>query len=162
MAVCNLSDLNEQLKKGQCLLGLDPGRTVLGVALSDPERRVASPLLSLQRKKIADDAETLLKIIAERKVGGIIVGLPLNMDGSEGPAVQSARGFIRNLFKHPGMPDLPTVFWDERFSTAAVERFLLQEDMSRKRRDDVIDKMAAAYLLQGALDRLMSLSHPIK
>ncbi len=156
MPVCSLPDLPGLLKKGQCLLGLDPGSTVIGVAISDPGLQVASPLTSIARKKISDDAAALAAIIRERTIGGLVVGLPKNMDGSEGPSAQSARAFIRNLMK-PGAlpdPDLPVVFWDERMSSAAVERFLLEDDMSRKRRDAVIDKAAAAYILQGALDAL--------
>jgi putative Holliday junction resolvase len=154
MPVCNLSDLKTLIKKGQCLLGLDPGSTVIGVAISDPGLTVASPLASIARKKFADDATALAKIIKERQIGGLVVGLPKNMDGTEGPSSQSARTFVRNLLKHPSMPDLPAVFWDERLSSAAVERFLISDDMTRKRRDQVIDKAAAAYILQGALDGL--------
>src|ERR1700722_10040858 len=128
MPVCDLSELPKFLKHGQCLLGLDPGSTVIGVAISDPGLRVASPLTALARgKKFAEDASALVKIIHERNIGGLIVGLPKNMDGSEGPAAQSARAFVRNLLERGGLPDpaLPVVFWDERLSSAAVERFLL-------------------------------------
>jgi len=129
---------------------------VIGVAISDPALRVASPLTSIQRKKFAEDAVALVKIIIERNIGGLIVGLPKNMDGSEGPAAQSARAFVRNLLERGLLPDpaLPVAFWDERLSSAAVERFLVEDDMSRQRRGTVIDKMAAAYILQGALDSL--------
>jgi len=151
MSVCNLSDLPQLLNKDQCLLGLDPGSTIIGIAISDPGFRVASPLTSITRGKLAMDAEALLKIIRERNIGGLIVGLPKNMDGREGPSAQSARAFVRNFLK---FHDLPVAFWDERLSSAAVERFLLEDDMSRKRRDAVIDKIAAAYILQGALDSL--------
>lgn len=172
MPVCNLNELPALLKKGQGLLGLDPGSAVIGVAISDPGLRVASPLTSITRGKFAADAEALLKIIKERNIGGLIVGLPKNMDGSEGPSAQSARAFVRNLERflsernanlenvHPresGDPihSLPVAFWDERMSSAAVERFLIEDDMTRKRRDEVIDKAAAAYILQGALDALL-------
>ncbi|MDX2028324.1 MAG: Holliday junction resolvase RuvX [Alphaproteobacteria bacterium] len=156
MPICNLSDLPALLKQGQCLLGLDPGSTAIGVAISDPGLRVASPLTTIMRAKFAEDAAALIKIIRERNVGGLIVGLPKNMDGSEGPAAQSARAFVRNLLERGNLPDptLPVAFWDERLSSAAVERMLLDDDMSRKRRDAVIDKAAAAYILQGALDSL--------
>lgn len=154
MAICNLSELSVLLKKGQCLLGLDSGSVVIGVAISDPGLRVASPLTSITRKKFADDAAALVKIMIERNIGGLVVGLPKNMDGSEGPSAQSARAFVRNLVQRGGLPDpdLPVAFWDERMSSAAVERFMIENDMSRKRRDAVIDKAAAAYILQGALD----------
>jgi len=160
MPICTLPDLPPLLKKGSCLLGIDPGSVVIGVAVSDPNRIVASPLLGLTRKKkFADDAAAIVTIIRERNIGGIIIGLPKNMDGSEGPAAQSARAFARNLIERGGLPDpdLPIVFWDERMSSAAVERFLIGEDMSRKRRDAVIDKAAAAYILQGALDALKNI-----
>ncbi|MFY9288481.1 MAG: Holliday junction resolvase RuvX [Alphaproteobacteria bacterium] len=156
MAVCNLSELKTYVKKGQCLLGLDPGSTVIGVAVSDPGFIVASPLATITRSKFTDDAAALVKIIKERNIGGLIIGLPKNMDGSEGPSAQSARAFIRNLIERGQLPDpnLPVVFWDERLSSAAVERFMIEDNMSRKRRDEVIDKAAAAYILQGALDAL--------
>ena len=156
MTICNLSDLPALLKPGQCLLGLDPGSTVIGVAISDPGLKVASPLTGLQRGKFAADATALVKIITDRSIGGLIIGLPKNMDGTEGPAAQSARTFASNLLRQGNLPvtDMPIVFWDERFSTAAVERFMIADDMSRKRREEVIDKAAAAYILQGALDAI--------
>ena len=158
MPVCNLSELPALLKKGQCLLGIDPGSTVIGVAISDPGLRVASPLTSILRKKFTDDVAALIQIIRDRNIGGIIVGLPKNMDGSEGPSAQSARAFVRNVLERGALPDpkLAISFWDERLSSAAVERFLVEDDMSRKRRDAVIDKAAAAYILQGALDNLQT------
>lgn len=156
MPICNLSELPSYLKSGQGLLGLDPGSTVIGVAICDPGLRVASPLTSIARKKFADDAAALVKIIKERQIGGLVIGLPKNMDGSEGPSAQSARAFIRNLTQRGQLPDpdMPIAFWDERLSSAAVERFLISDNMSRKRRDEVIDKAAAAYILQGAIDSL--------
>ncbi|MBV8059972.1 MAG: Holliday junction resolvase RuvX [Alphaproteobacteria bacterium] len=157
MAVLTLIDFAPALPPARPLLGLDPGSVVIGVAVSDPMRRVASPLVSLNRaKKFADDAAAIVKIIRERQVGGLVIGLPKNMDGSEGPAAQSARAFARNLVERGGLPDpaIPILFWDERFSSAAVERMLIADDMTRKRRDAVIDKAAAAYILQGALDAL--------
>lgn len=157
MAICNLSELPSQIKPGQCLLGLDPGSTVIGIAISDPNLRVASPLTSIVRKKFSDDAASLVKIIKDRNIGGLIVGLPKNMDGTEGPSAQSARAFVRNLTQSSLLPDpsMAICFWDERLSSAAVERFMIEDNMSRKRRDAVIDKAAAAYILQGALDRLL-------
>jgi putative Holliday junction resolvase len=154
MPVCNLSEFRSFLKKGQCLLGIDPGSTAIGIAISDPDLKVASPLTTIARTKFAADAAAVAKIVKERQIGGLIVGLPKNMDGSEGPSAQSARAFVRNLLERGGLPDMPVVFWDERLSSAAVERMLLEDDMSRKRRDAVIDKAAATYILQGALDLL--------
>ena len=154
MPICNLSDLPKTLKKGECLLGLDPGSVVLGVAISDPGLMVASPLVGITRKKFTVDAAAILKIVQERRVGGLVIGLPKNMDGTEGPSAQSARTLASNILKYEGMRDLAIVFWDERMSSAAVERFMISDDMTRKRRDAVIDKAAAAYILQGALDAL--------
>ena len=156
MSLCNLSELPAFLSKNQCLLGLDYGSKVVGVAVSDPDLHVASPIASLVRRNFPDDAATMIAIIRERNIGGIVVGLPKNMDGSEGATAQAARAFVRNLTRHKDMPipDMPVAFWDERLSSAAIERFLISDDMSRKRRDEVIDKAAAAYILQGALDAL--------
>ncbi|MDD3029955.1 MAG: Holliday junction resolvase RuvX [Alphaproteobacteria bacterium] len=156
MIVRNLSEIPALLGKGECLLGLDYGRKVIGVAVSDPGLCVASPLVSLVRKKFAADAEALAAIITERKIGGVVLGLPKNMDGTEGPTAQAVRTFVHNLSKPGLLPrdDLSVAFWDERLSTAAVERFLIEGDMSRKRRGEVVDKMAAAYILQNALDAL--------
>ncbi len=156
MPICNLPELPNHLQKGQCLLGIDPGSTVMGIAVSDPGFRVASPLTSITRTKFAADSQALLKIIKERNIGGLIVGLPKNMDGSEGPSAQSVRTFVSNILK---LQNLPVAFWDERLSSAAVERFLVEDDMTRKRRDAVIDKAAAAYILQGALDRLKNINN---
>jgi len=159
MAICNLSDLLDLLKPGQCLLGIDPGRVVIGVAIADPMGLVASPLTGITRTKLVPNLATLSRIIKERNVGGIIIGLPKNMDGSEGPSAQAARTFAVNLLRKsdPPMPDMPIVFWDERLSTAAVTRFMIEDDMTRKRRDETVDKAAAAYILQGALDAIQSL-----
>ncbi|MRU16386.1 Holliday junction resolvase RuvX [Roseovarius sp. A21] len=136
---------------GRGLLGLDLGTKTIGVALSDRLLSVASPLETIKRKKFGLDAARLLEIAMAREAGGIILGLPRNMDGSEGPRCQSTRAFARNLEK---LTDLPITFWDERLSTVAAERALLEADATRKRRAEVIDNVAASYILQGALDRL--------
>ncbi len=134
------------------LLGLDIGEKTIGLAISDSGQSVASPLETIRRSKFAKDMAQLKQVIAERRVGALVLGLPVNMDGSEGPRCQSVRQFARNL-KALADIDLPLAFWDERLSTRAVERFLIDEqDMTRKRRAEVIDKLAAAYILQGALD----------
>lgn len=152
MAECRLEDLKENLAKGTRLLGLDPGTKTIGIALSDPGLTVASPVETIRRRKFREDSAALIRLIEERGVGGLVIGLPINMDGTEGPRCQSTRQFAANLLERI---DLPIVFWDERLSTAAVERILVQEaDMSRQRRKEVVDKMAAAYILQGALDAL--------
>ncbi|MFW5641817.1 MAG: Holliday junction resolvase RuvX [Roseicyclus sp.] len=136
------------------LAGLDLGTRTIGVAVSDALRSVATPLLTLKRVKFTRDAAALAGIVAERALVGLILGLPRNMDGSEGPRAQSARAFARNLARHPGFETLPMAFWDERLSTVAAERALLEADTTRKRRAEVIDAVAAGYILQGALDRL--------
>jgi putative Holliday junction resolvase len=152
MPIVVLEELKPALPKGTTLLGIDLGSKLIGLAISDPSLIVASPLTTLKRGKFGADAAALENLIAGRKVGGLVIGLPVGLDGREGPACQSARQFARNfLVRH----DLPILFWDERFSTAAVTRFLVEEaDMSRKRRSKVVDKMAAAYILQGVLDAL--------
>jgi putative Holliday junction resolvase len=134
------------------LLGLDLGTKTIGLALSDLERQIATPLETIRRVKFGLDAAALLKIAQNHAVAGLIIGLPLNMDGSEGPRVQSTRAFVRNLAP---LTPLPVAYWDERMSTMAVTRTLLFADASRAKRAEVVDKMAAAYILQGALDRLM-------
>ena len=160
MLLRNLSELPALLQKNQCLLGLDYGSKAIGVAVSDPGLCIASPIATINRRKFADDAAALISIIRERAIGGIVVGWPKNMNGSEGATAQAARAFIRNLSRYTGPEgeqfnqELPVLFWDERLSTAAVERFLVATGMSRKRRDQVVDKAAAAYILQGALDAL--------
>lgn len=137
------------------LLGLDLGTKTIGLALSDVERRIATPLETIQRIKFRQDAAALLKVAEKHAIAGLVIGLPLNMDGTEGPRVQSTRAFVRNLAP---LTTLPIVFWDERMSTLAVTRTLLDADASRARRAAVVDKMAAAYILQGALDRLAGLA----
>jgi putative Holliday junction resolvase len=152
--IVDLEDLPERLGAGARLMGLDLGTKTIGLALSDVTRSVASPLLTIKRTKFGKDAGSLLELCAEHGVEALVVGLPVNMDGSEGPRAQATRAFVRNL---AGLSDLPVAFWDERLSTAAVTRTLLEADTSRKRRGELVDKMAAAYILQGALDRLRSL-----
>ena len=135
-------------------MGLDLGEKTIGLALSDTGCAIATPFKTLRRGKFTADAGLLAALIAEHGIGGLIVGLPLNMDGSDGPAAQSARAFARNF---AGQSDVPVVLQDERLSTAAVTRTLLDADASRRRRAELVDKMAAAYILQGALDRLRRL-----
>jgi putative Holliday junction resolvase len=136
------------------LAGADLGTRTIGVAVSDRLRAVASPLRTIKRVKFTLDATDLLSIFAERQIAGLVLGLPLNMDGSEGPRCQSTRAFARNLAR---MTELPITFWDERLSTVAAERALLEADTSRKRRGEVIDHVAAGLILQGFLDRLRHL-----
>ena len=145
------ADLGPILRSRQRLLGVDSGEKALGLALSDPSRTIANPLRTLPRTSFHSVATVLRKLVAAEDIGGIIVGLPVNMDGTEGPAAQSARALAANLEKELG---IPTAMWDERLSTAAVTRILLEADTSRKRRAEVVDKLAATYILQGALDHL--------
>lgn len=133
------------------ILGIDPGTKTFGLAISDKTRLIASPLFTIRRKKFSEDAIELLKTYDEKSAVAIVVGLPVNMDGSHGPRTQSVRDFCTNLLRKR---DLALFMWDERLSTAAVERTLLAGDMSRKKRAQNIDKLAAAYILQGVLDRL--------
>lgn len=135
----------------RALIGLDLGDKTVGVAISDLMGTVATPQETVRRKKFTLDAARLLEIIKDRDVGGIVLGLPRNMDGSEGPRCQKTRAFARNLGR---LTELPIGFWDERLSTVAAERVLLEADTSRKRRAEVIDHVAASYILQGALDRM--------
>ena len=137
------------------LIGLDLGTKTIGVAVSDPDRRVATGVETIARKAFTADAARLLALAAERKVVGIVLGLPINMDGSEGVRAQSTRAFARNLAR---ITDLPIALWDERLSTAAVERELIAADVSRAKRAKVIDEHAAIFILQGALDRLTTLA----
>ncbi len=151
MGILNIRELRGQLRPGQRLLGLDLGEKTIGLALSDTLLTVATPFKTLKRGRFKADAAILLDLVAEHGLGGLIVGLPLNMDGSEGPSAQSARAFARNF---AGLSDCALVLVDERLSTAAVTRTLIEADASRRRRAGVVDKMAAAYILQGALDQL--------
>lgn len=146
-----IEELASGLPPGRALMGLDLGDKTIGVAVSDGLLSVASPLETIHRRKFGLDAARLLEIAAERRICGIILGLPRNMDGSEGPRCQSTRAFARNLER---LTDLPLGYWDERLSTVAAERALLEADASRKRRAQVIDNIAASYILQGVLDRL--------
>jgi len=146
-----IESFSAALPKGRGIAGLDLGTVTIGVAVSDLMRSVASPLETIARKKFTLDAARLLEIATKRNLGGFVLGLPLNMDGSEGPRVQSTRAFARNLER---LTPLPITYWDERLSTVAAERALLEADTSRKRRAEVIDHVAAGYILQGLLDRL--------
>jgi putative Holliday junction resolvase len=148
----NIEDYAAALPHMQALIGLDLGEKTIGVAVTDSFLSVATPLETVRRKKFGIDAARLAEIMSNRSIGGLILGLPYNMDGSEGPRCQSTRAFARNLSRlHPG---LPIGYWDERLSTVAAERALLEADTSRKRRAEVIDHVAASYILQGVLDRL--------
>ena len=154
MILDDIENFAATLPPMRAVAGLDLGTETIGVAVSDGFRRVATPLTTIRRKKFTKDAEALLAITAERNIAGLVLGLPLNMDGTEGPRCQSTRAFARNLEK---LTDLPITFWDERLSTVAAERALLEADTTRKRRAEVIDHVAASYILQGALDRLAHL-----
>jgi putative Holliday junction resolvase len=154
MAIIEISALKSALPPRSRLLGFDLGEKTIGLALSDTLLTVATPLQTLKRGKFSADAQILDRLIAEHGVGGLVIGLPLNMDGSDGPSAQSARAFARNFANRAA---LPIAMWDERLSTAAVTRTLLDADTSRASRARVVDKMAAAYILQGALDRLRNL-----
>lgn len=139
------------LPRGARLMGLDLGTKTIGLALSDVDRRIATPLDTVRRTKFRADSDEILRHAARHGVVGLVLGLPLNMDGTEGQRVQSTKAFARNL---AAMTPLPIVFWDERLSTAAVTRALIEADASRARRGEVVDRMAAAYILQGLLDRI--------
>lgn len=152
MPVFDLSELSAACPPNTPWLGLDLGENTIGVAASDAGRIIASPLELIRKTKFTQDAEQLFKIMDGRKVSALIIGLPLNMDGTEGPRAQSCRAFARNLER---FRPVNVAFQDERLSTTAVERFLIDElDLTRKRRADVVDRTAAAWILQGALDRL--------
>jgi putative holliday junction resolvase len=150
-----LEDLSAALPAKARLMGLDLGTKTIGLALSDVERRLASPLDTIKRVKFSADADALMKRARDFEIFAFVIGLPLNMDGTEGPRVQATRAFMRNLAPRG---DAPFVFWDERLSTAAVTRELIAQDASRAKRAEVVDRMAAAYILQGALDGLARLA----
>lgn len=149
--IVDVDQLKSTLAASTRLLGLDLGEKTIGLALTDTLLTVATPMETLKRGKFTADADKLQVIIEKQNVGGIVVGLPLNMDGSDGPSAQSARAFARNF---AARSQIPILLWDERLSTAAVTRTLIDADASRRRRAEVVDKMAAAYILQGVLDRL--------
>ena len=152
-----IEDLPSSLPPKARLIGIDLGSKTIGLAISDVERRLASPLKTLPRGAFAKDAQSLTAIFSEFDVAGIVLGLPLDLDGWDNPRAQSTRAFARNLSTRTS---LPIILWDERFSTAAVTRSLIENDVSRARRAQIVDKMAAAYILQGALDRLGGLMRP--
>ena len=151
MIFSTVAEFKSALPQTARLIGLDLGEKNIGVALSDNLRLIASARTNLKRSKFSTNATELEQLIAQEQVGGVVVGLPLNMDGSSGPAAQAARAFARNF---TARCPLPLLLWDERLSTAAVTRTLLAADTSRQRRREVVDKMAAAYILQGALDAM--------
>ncbi|HLG87633.1 MAG TPA: Holliday junction resolvase RuvX [Alphaproteobacteria bacterium] len=159
MAIRNPHELKALLAPGRRLAGLDVGEKTIGVAVSDPGLGIASPIDTIRRTKFGEDVKALAKMLSGREIGGFVVGLPINMDGTEGPRCQSVRHFADNLLQHADLlgrePEI--AFWDERLSTAAVERFMIEQaDMSRGKRAHAVDKMAAAYILQGALDAMTS------
>ena len=150
MPIRNPTDLLAELPEKTCLLGLDPGEKTVGLAVCDPGLSIASPLETILRaRKAKADYDRIAEVVAARNVGGFVCGMPTNMDGSVGPRAQAVRAFARNQLARI---DLPLVFWDERMSTQAVTRTLIDADMSRARRDEVVDKMAASFILQGYLD----------
>lgn len=152
MPIVDIDALKTLLPDRARLLGLDLGEKTIGLALTDTLLTVATPMETLARGKFGADAAKIEKIVVDQGVGGLVVGLPLNMDGTDGPSAQSARAFARNFSGRASV--LPILLWDERLSTAAVTRTLIDADASRKRRGEVVDKMAAAYILQGVLERL--------
>jgi len=152
MPVLDILDLPAALPAYTPLAGLDIGEKTIGVAVSDLSRTIASPFSLIRKSKFTDDAGALFKLMADRGATGLVIGLPVNMDGTEGPRCQSSRAFARNLIR---LRDLPIAFWDERLSSAAINRMLITEaDMTRAKRAEVVDRAAAGYILQGALDRL--------
>src|ERR1700722_5931671 len=157
MTVLNLMDAAALLPARGALIGLDLGTETIGVAASDPDRRLAAPVETVARRRFNLDAQRLLELAGERRAIGFVLGLPINMDGTEGARAQSTRAFARNFAK---LTELPIALWDERLSTAAVERALIAADVSRAKREAVIDQHAATYILQGALDRLSNYGSP--
>lgn len=150
MLIENQEEFTKNLPPEARLLGLDVGDTTIGLALSDLRRSIATPLLTIERKKFSKDVEQLKTVVSTHKISGFIVGYPVNMDGSKGARAQSTQTFVSNLSKHF---NLPMLFWDERFSTMVVEKMMIEADMSRKRRAELVDKLAASYMLQGYLDK---------
>ena len=152
MALVSLTELKSNLSKGSSILGLDLGTRTIGLAISDSTCLIASPFQTIRRRKFSDDSQKLIQVIALNDIGGLVVGMPVTMDVTEGERCQSTRQFVTNF---QGRKEIDIAFWDERLSTKAVDRFLINEiNMSCKRRREVIDKIAAAYILQGALDSL--------
>lgn len=149
MPICKPSELKQMIAPRQRILGFDLGEKTIGLAISDATFMIASPLEILPKGKFSKDVKKIEQIVADREVGGFVIGLPINMDGTEGPRCDSVRDFGRNLL---GFIDLPLTFWDERMSTVAVEKAMLEADMTRKRRKEKVDKLAASYILQGLLD----------
>jgi putative Holliday junction resolvase len=159
MPICNPTDLKALMKPGERLLGLDVGTKTIGMALSDTRLVIATPFDTIRRTRFRDDLVRIKQEVAKHGVGGIVVGLPLALEGGEGPRAQGVRQFAKNLL---AQFDLPLTFWDERLSTAAVERGMIEADITRKRRAQIVDRAAAAYILQGLLDRLArSGPHPL-
>ena len=159
MPICNPTDLKALMKPGERLLGLDVGTKTIGMALSDTRLVIATPFDTIRRTRFRDDLVRIKQEVAKHGVGGIVVGLPLALEGGEGSRAQGVRQFAKNLL---AQLDLPLTFWDERLSTAAVERGMIEADITRKRRSQIIDRAAAAYILQGLLDRLArSGPHPL-
>ncbi len=155
MAVIDITELSSALPARRALLGLDLGEKTIGVAVSDTSLTLASPLELIRKGKFTADAARVLELMRQREASGLVIGLPVNMDGTEGPRAQSCRAFARNLLRQPGVEDFPIAFWDERWSSTVMNRFLIEEaDLSRAKRAEVIDRNAAAYILQGALDRM--------
>lgn len=157
MPVVSIEELPALLGEGKTLAALDLGEKTIGLAVSDAALAFAHPRPVMTRRKFTQDAETLLAALTKEKAGAVVIGLPLNMDGSESPRSQASRAFVRNMAK---LTDLPFAFWDERLSTVAAERALLEMDVSRKKREARIDSAAAAFILQGVLDRLASMHEP--
>jgi putative holliday junction resolvase len=151
MILDNPLELREALTAGARLMGLDVGTKTIGLALSDTRRVIATPLETIRRRRFREDAAHLFVLVDTHAVGGLVIGLPLTLAGADGPRTQSVRQFARNLI---GLRNLPVVFWDERLSTAAVTREMIAADLTRKRRGQIVDRVAAAYILQGCLDFL--------
>ncbi|UVC11375.1 Holliday junction resolvase RuvX [Rhizobium sp. TH2] len=155
MTILSIDDLASTLSPGDLVAGLDLGTTTIGLSLSDKGRRFATPRTVISRKKFTLDAEVLLAFAAKEEVRAFVIGLPINMDGSSGPRAQATRAFVRNM---EAKTAIPFVYWDERLSTVAAERVLIEMDVSRKKRSERIDSAAASFILQGALDRLSSIA----
>jgi putative holliday junction resolvase len=151
MILGNPAELRSAIPPGRRLLGLDVGTKTIGMALSDTRLVIASPLETIRRRRFRDDMETLFGLVDRHDVGGLVIGLPLALAGGDSPRTQSVRQFARNVL---GMRDLPVLLWDERLSTAAVTREMIAHDMTRKRRAEIVDRVAAAYILQGCLDAM--------